>query len=68
MILVWCINSLKAVLSRLNEINVNISQILSDNFLRLYCDKNCGWEKNDDFLLLFHLILMCGVIYMVVSF
>lgn len=38
------INSLTAVLSRLNEINVSISQILSDNFLRLYSDKSCGWE------------------------
>lgn len=44
MAVVWYINSLTAVLSRLNEINVRISQILSDNFLRLYSDKSCGWE------------------------
>lgn len=44
MAVVWYINSLTAVLSRLNEINVCISQIVSDNFLRLYSDKNCGWE------------------------
>lgn len=35
---VWYINSLAAVFSGLNKINVSISQILAGNFLRLGSD------------------------------
>ena len=38
------INSLTAVFSGLNKINVSISQMLADNFLRLGSDKGWGWE------------------------
>lgn len=44
MAVVWYINSLAAVFRGLNKINVIISQILADNFLRLGADKSCGWE------------------------
>lgn len=44
MAVVWYINSLAAVFSGLNKINVIISQILADDFLRLGSDKSCGWE------------------------
>lgn len=47
------IKSLAAVFNGLNKINVSISQILSDNFLRLGSDKSCGWEIMI-FFLLFH--------------
>lgn len=68
MAVVWYINSLAAVFSGLNKINVSISQILAGNFLRLGSDKSCGWEIMIFFCYSFHLILMCGAIYMVVIF
>lgn len=44
MAVVQYINTLTAVFSGLNKINVSISQILADNSLRLGSDKSCGWE------------------------